>query len=253
MAMLLLVIGVAVIGNGIGQFQHQPSRLVRSERLHSMSIQQPSRIHDVIDPAILYLGTPVALLSTISADGEPNLAPMSSVFWLGKTAVLGMGGGSQTSANLLSTQECVINLPSADLVDAVDRLALTTGRQTVSRRKSEAGYRYQQDKFAHAGLTPTPADVVRAPRVLECPVHLEGRVHALSTLAKDDPSERPTYLFQVHVDRVHVSPEIRSIDGPNRIDADRWRPLIMNFQQFYGLGERLRPSRLATIDEEWYR
>jgi flavin reductase (DIM6/NTAB) family NADH-FMN oxidoreductase RutF len=209
--------------------------------------------HDVIDPAILYLGTPVALLSTVSEAGEPNLAPMSSVFWLGKTAVLGMGGASQTAANLLATGEGVINLPTADQVDAVDRLALTTGRRLVTDRKRGAGYRYQPDKFAHAGLTPIASDTVRPPRVAECPVHLEGRVHALSTMAKDDPSESPTYLFQLHIDRVHVSPDIRSEEGPNRIDADRWRPLIMSFQQFYGLGPRLQPSRLATIDEEWYR
>lgn len=48
---------------------------------------QPTRI----DPAILYFGTPVVLLSTVDEDGVTNTAPMSSVFWLGHTAVLGMG------------------------------------------------------------------------------------------------------------------------------------------------------------------
>jgi hypothetical protein len=27
----------------------------------------------------------------------------------------------------------------------------------------------------------------------------------------------------------------------------------MSFQRFYGLGGQLRPSRLATVDEEHYR
>ncbi len=81
--------------------------------------------HVRIDPAILYFGTPVALLSTVGVDGRGNLAPMSSLFWLGSTAVLGMGSRSQTAANLRDTGEVVINLPSADQVDAVDRLALT--------------------------------------------------------------------------------------------------------------------------------
>jgi hypothetical protein len=27
----------------------------------------------------------------------------------------------------------------------------------------------------------------------------------------------------------------------------------MSFQYFYGLGDQLHPSKLATIDEEWYR
>jgi hypothetical protein len=39
----------------------------------------------------------------------------------------------------------------------------------------------------------------------------------------------------------------------NRIDPDLWRPLIMSFQRFYGLGPETQASRLATIDEEWYR
>jgi hypothetical protein len=52
---------------------------------------------------------------------------------------------------------------------------------------------------------------------------------------------------------VHVHPGIRLPGTGNRIDPDAWRPLIMSFQHFYGLGDRLHPSRLATIDEEWYR
>jgi len=39
----------------------------------------------------------------------------------------------------------------------------------------------------------------------------------------------------------------------HRVDPDAWRPLIMSFQRFYGLGAELHPSRLATIREEWYR
>lgn len=44
---------------------------------------------------------------------------MSSVFWLGDTAVLGLGSRSHTSRNLERTRECVINLPSAAMVDQV--------------------------------------------------------------------------------------------------------------------------------------
>jgi hypothetical protein len=38
------------------------------------------------------------------------------------------------------------------------------------------------------------------------------------------------------------------------VDPDKWRPLIMSFQRFYGLGEgQVRDSRLAGIREGWYR
>lgn len=52
---------------------------------------------------------------------------------------------------------------------------------------------------------------------------------------------------------MHVHPGIRLPGTENRIDPDAWRPLIMSFQYFYGLGDQLHPSKLAAIDEEWYR
>jgi hypothetical protein len=44
------------------------------------------------------------------------------------------------------------------------------------------------------------------------------------------------------------------MDGfENRIDPDKWLPLIMSFCQFYGLGERVGQSTLAEIPEDAYR
>ena len=40
-------------------------------------------MHKTIEPSILYFGTPVVLISTLNEDGTSNLAPISSVFWLG--------------------------------------------------------------------------------------------------------------------------------------------------------------------------
>jgi len=217
-----------------------------------MQTQELVRTHDVIDPAILYFGTPVVLLSTVSADGAVNLMPMSSAFWLHHTGVLGMATRSQTFLNLTGTGECVLNLPSAALVTEVNRLALTTGRNPVPPRKAEAGYRYEPGKFAHAGLTPVPAETVRPPRAAECPVNLEARVTEIHDLGQDaEPGALAA--VEVAITRVHVHPDIRLPGTENRIDPDAWRPLIMSFQHFYGLGDRLHPSRLASIDEEWYR
>ncbi|WP_186004545.1 hypothetical protein [Isoptericola variabilis] len=50
-----------------------------------------------------------------------------------------------------------------------------------------------------------------------------------------------------------IDPQLRRAGHANRVDPDRWRPLIMSFQQLYGLDDRVRPSRLATIAEEHYR
>jgi flavin reductase (DIM6/NTAB) family NADH-FMN oxidoreductase RutF len=210
--------------------------------------------HVAIDPAILYFGTPVVLLSSLNEDGTTNLMPMSSVFWLGRRAVLGIGAKSQTALNLHRHPEVVMNLVSADLVPHVDRLALTTGRPDVPRWKADAGYVHESEKFRAAGLTPAPSATVAPHRVAEAPVHLEAEVRALHALGADDVAAgRSTLAVEAEVMRVWIAPELRLAGYSDRVDPDRWRPLIMSFQQFYGLGARVHPSRLAGIDEERYR
>ena len=51
-------------------------------------------MHVMSEPAILYFGTPVVLISTTNEDGAPNLAPMSSAFWLGWRCMLGLAAAS---------------------------------------------------------------------------------------------------------------------------------------------------------------
>lgn len=210
--------------------------------------------HVGIEPGILYFGTPVVLVSTLNEDGGANLAPMSSAFWLGWRGVLGLAARSQTARNLVRTGECVLNLPDDTLAGAVDRLALTTGRNPVPERKAERGYRYERDKFGRAGLTPVASRTVAPPRAAECPVALEAVLEATHPLAADDAEQAGGVLvFEVRVQRVLVHERIRMAGHGSRIDPDAWRPLIMSFQELYGLGGRLRESRLASIPEDWYR
>ena len=42
-----------------------------------------------IEPKILYGGTPIALVTTMSPDGTCNMEPMSSAWTKGRTVVLG--------------------------------------------------------------------------------------------------------------------------------------------------------------------
>jgi flavin reductase (DIM6/NTAB) family NADH-FMN oxidoreductase RutF len=197
----------------------------------------------VVTPKILYFGTPVVLVSTMNEDGSPNLAPMSSAWWLGSACMLGLSGRSKTVENLRRERECVLNLPSAEMVDAVDRLALLTGSDPVPEYKAAMGYRHQADKFDAAGLSQVPSELVAPPRVAECPVQLEARVQALHPI---DSPERHLYAIEARIVRVHAHEEIMELGRPNRFDPDRWRPLIMSFCEFYGLGERVHASRLAT-------
>jgi flavin reductase (DIM6/NTAB) family NADH-FMN oxidoreductase RutF len=212
------------------------------------------RAHTAIDPAILYFGTPVVLVSSTNPDGTPNLAPMSSAWWLGQSCLLGFGARSQTPQNIQRTGECVLNLPSVREVAAVDRLAKTTGSDPVPPHKVAMGYRHEPDKFQRAGLEPLPSDCVAPPRVRECPVHLEAELQAIHPLAVRDPVRRGALIaLELRIVRVHVDVSLRLDGHTDRIDPDRWRPLIMSFQQFYGLGDRVYPSRLAEIPESAYR
>lgn len=210
--------------------------------------------HTQIEPGILYFGTPVVLISTLNEDGTANLAPMSSAFWLGWRAMLGLNARSKTSQNLLRGRECVLNLPSVAQADAVDRLALTTGSDPVPARKLERGYRFESDKFGLAGLTPAPSETVAPPRVAQCPVVMEAIVEAVHPLADADEAQRGSIqIFEVRVQRVYVHDEIRMHGTDDRIDPDAWKPLIMSFQKFYGLGPQVHPSTLAQVPERMYR
>lgn len=212
--------------------------------------------HVAVDPAILYFGTPVLLLSSTNEDGTTNLMPMSSVFWLGRSAVLGIGARSQTALNLRRHPELVMNLASPANVAHVDRLALTTGRPDVSPWKARAGYVHAPDKFAVAGLTPLESATVRPHRVAECLVHLEAVVREtrpLGARAGEDAAAARQLAVEAEVTRVWVDPAIRLAGHADRIDPDLWRPLVLSFQRFYGLGPQVHPSRLADIDEDRYR
>jgi flavin reductase (DIM6/NTAB) family NADH-FMN oxidoreductase RutF len=211
-------------------------------------------MHKTSEPAILYFGTPVVLISTTSEDGSPNLAPMSSAFWLGWRCVLGLSNVSKTTENMRRTGECVLNLPSVDLVAAVNRLAKTTGSNPVPTRKIEKGYQYEPEKFERAGLTAVGSETVAPPRVRECPVQLEAVVETIHPVADDDPVQRGRIVsIEVRIQRVHLDDAILMAGEANRIDPDKWRPLIMSFQQFYGLGPQVHASTLAEIPESLYR
>lgn len=199
-------------------------------------------MHRTIEPTILYFGTPVALISTLNEDGTPNLAPMSSAWWLGWSCMLGLGSMGKTSDNLIRTRECVINLPSDGQVTHVDRLALTTGKNPVPEKKQSWGYRYEPDKFGRGGLTPMPSLDVKPPRIQECPVHMEGVVREWRAFGKNVSAN----VFEVHISRLHVEESLLAgNESRPYIDAAKWRPLIMSFCRFFSLGDEVHPSRLA--------
>jgi len=199
-----------------------------------------------IRPSILYFGTPVVLIATRNPDGSANITPMSSAWALADRVTIGLAGGGQGLANLLRERECVLNLASESMREAVERLAPTSGRDPVPAWKR--GYRHEPDKFALAGWHALPSLRVGAPRIAEAPLQLEARVL--------DAIERPLdawrgdaggyVTLELEVCQVHAHADI-VVPGNPHIDPRRYRPLFYVFRHYYGVGPALGRTFKAEV------
>jgi len=188
-----------------------------------------------IEPTILYFGTPVALISSLNEDGATNLAPISSFWTLGWTILLGLADETKTADNVRRHAECVVNLPTPEMWEQVERLAPLTGKNPVPELKSKQ-FHFERDKFRAAGLTPMESELVKPARVRQCPVHMEARVRAVHELGGERLKQLGgAVAAEVEVVRVHVANDLVIKD--RYVDAARWSPLIYNFRHYYRLAE----------------
>jgi len=194
-----------------------------------------------VEPKVLYFGTPVVLISSANPDGTTNLAPMSSAWWLGYTAMLGMGTSAQTVKNLVERPEIVLNLVDPEMVAALDRIALLTGSQEMSDAKRARGYRHEPDKFAAGGLTREPSELSGLDSVLESPINLEGRIESITGIGGPDSH---LCALEMKVERVRVREDLL-MSNERYIDPLRWDPLIMKFTEYFAGGAPAYPSSLA--------
>lgn len=106
---------------------------------------------------------PVVLVTT--DDGRrPNVMTITWTMVLGFSAEFAITTGpwNHSWAALTATRECVVAIPTVDMIDTVVGIGTCSGRDT--------------DKFAKFGLTTLPADQVRPPRIAECLADVECRV-----------------------------------------------------------------------------
>lgn len=191
--------------------------------------KQTKPVIQVIQPQILYFGTPVVLLSTWNEDGTTNLTPMSSAWALGNRIVLGLGEGGKGLANLRRWGECVVNLPDASQWRHVEKLARLTGANPVPSYKQEL-YRFERDKFSSAGFTPLDSDVVQPQRVEECPLQIEAKVVHLQ-------ESEGFAIVEVEVQKVHAHEAI--VWSERHVNPAAWNPLIYSFRHYFGLDQEL--------------
>ncbi|MBK5395979.1 flavin reductase family protein [Pseudomonas sp. TH39(2020)] len=106
---------------------------------------------------------PVVFVTT--NDGQKNnIMTISWTMVMGFTPIFAMTTGpwNYSYAALLKTRECVISIPTVDLIDRVIGVGTCSGADT--------------DKFATFGLTPVKGKHVRSPLIKECLANIECNV-----------------------------------------------------------------------------
>lgn len=204
--------------------------------------------HRVIEPSVLYLGTPAYLVATRNPDGTANLAPASSHFALGRMIVLGLEEGGRSLANARRHGELTVNFPEAAQWQHVERLAGVTGADPVPAEKA-GQYAFEPRKFERAGLTPVASELVDVPRVAEVPVQLEARVRRITdgVAPGEDPAAPGIYgIVEAEVVRVHAAERI-TVPGTDHIDPAAWHPLIYAYRHFYDRGAEVGWTRKTPL------
>lgn len=189
--------------------------------------------HRVVRPPILYAGTPVVLLASLNDNGSANLAPASSYWALGQMLALGLETDGHTLSNLEARPQLTVNFPSPPHWRAVERIADLTGREEIPATKADR-YAYRADKFAAAGLTAQPSEIVSPPRVAECLLQLEAEVRRITPGVAEDYA-----ITEAEVVRVHADPRI-IVDG-DHIDPLAWEPIVYSFRHYFAIGAALGP------------
>jgi flavin reductase (DIM6/NTAB) family NADH-FMN oxidoreductase RutF len=106
---------------------------------------------------------PVVLVTT--HDGQKN--NIMTISWtmvldFAATFAIATGEWNHSFAALRKRRECVIAIPTVDLLDKVVGIGTCSGADT--------------DKFARFRLTPLPAKLVKAPLIKECLANIECKV-----------------------------------------------------------------------------
>jgi flavin reductase (DIM6/NTAB) family NADH-FMN oxidoreductase RutF len=176
---------------------------------------------------------PIGWISTIDAEGRPNLAPYSFFgAFAGNPPIVGFcsEGYKHSTANAAATGEFVANLATGPLAEAMN----------MSSMPVPAGV----DEFEPAGLTKSPCRNVRAPRVGETPAALECKVLQIIQLRDLAGTELSNHLVLGQVVGVHIDPAYLK-DG--QFDTAAARPIARcgyrgDYAEVTSLFEMIRPT-----------
>ncbi|WP_157039701.1 flavin reductase family protein [Aquincola tertiaricarbonis] len=192
--------------------------------------------------ASLIVPRPIALVTTLGADGTVNAAPFSMFNMVGEDPPIVMisinrltdGQLKDTAANILARREFVVHITD----------------EAMAGRMHACGDRLppHESELTHAGLTPVPSRAVAPPRIAEAPVAFECVLHE----TMETPSR---YVF---IGRV-----VWLAAREGLIDTERWRVRLQDYHPVGRFGASFyvttrdrfavdgsdKPSTQTAIDE----
>jgi flavin reductase (DIM6/NTAB) family NADH-FMN oxidoreductase RutF len=202
---------------------------------------------------------PIALASTVDAEGTVNLSPFSffNVFSANPPILIFSparrvrdNSTKDTLDNVLEIGEVCINIVNSAIV------------QQVSLASTE--YEKGVNEFVKSGLHETPSIKIKPPRVMESPVSMECKVTEVKSLGDEGGAGN---LVIAEVVLIHVDDSVFNADGkidPIKLDpiarmGDNWycgvsqetvfaveKPLVRKGIGFDKLPESIRKSKILT-------
>ncbi len=170
----------------------------------------------------LVVPRPIAWISSIDAEGRPNLAPFSFFNTFGANPPVVVfsptlrrdGTSKDTLANVRATGEFVVNLAVEGLAEEVN--------------SSSAEYERGQSEAERLGLELVPSVKVKPPRVAKSPAHLECRVMQIIGIGEGAISAN---LVIGEVVLIHVDESV--MNGAGAVDPRKLRAIARLGGDYY--------------------
>ena len=191
--------------------------LDRPDLVSSMNKEQSRRT--LAEPGPMIPPVPAILLTV---KGEPKDPDEISVVWTfvvnGEPPQVGISAHEEHVAEGLLKRhgEFVLNVPTAEIVEAFDRVDMNSSKVA--------------DKFVLSGLTRGKAIRVDAPTIEESPIHVECRI--FNTI--DVPPVRTLFLAEVVATTVHDG--VCDKDGRLLVDKVAFFGMTAGSGEFYTMG-----------------
>lgn len=180
---------------------------------------------------------PIALVSTVSTEGHPNLAPFSYFSMVSHNPPmisiafsLSPRRPKDNRENILNTKEFTVNIISESFAEAANATAVESPADV--------------NEWIVSGLTMEPSTTVKPSLVKESPVCMECELYSSQDISALNSSDITTTVVLGLIKKVHVRESILDDDGTS-IDPSKLRPIARLGGRAYG--RLLEGFNLASV------